>query len=268
MVGDLHSDGVGRGPKERKVGQRANLIGSLTFDDVPLPGDALLGEKNRGFHIMMSVLVKGWVGIGALSVGIAQADLEASVAFAGKRKQFGKEIARFQGVQWMLADMAKEIAASRLPVLDAAGKLERGEFATMSCSMAKCFAAGEALARTEDPVQVFGGSGYIRGFKVGRLYRDAKICQIYEGTYRIQQMILHGNSSKDAEFENEQSEKPRARSPFAVPIIDASVFRKAMLRQHEEIRLLARTAAKTARRQYVVKPVRSALLHSVAGFRP
>ena len=124
------------------------------------------------------------------SVGIAQADLEASVAFAGKRKQFGKEVARFQGVQWMLADMAKGIAASRLPVLDAAGKLERGEYATMSRSMAKCFAAGAVLARTEDPVQEFGGSGYIRGFKVERLYRDAKICQIQEGTYRIQRMIL------------------------------------------------------------------------------
>ena len=190
VVGDLHSDGAGRGPKERKVGQRASLIGSLTFDDVSLPGDALLGEKPRGFHIMMSVFVKGRVGIGALLVGIAQADLEASVAFAGKRKQFGKEIARFRGMQWILADMAKGFAASRLPVLDVAGKLERGEYATMSCSMAECFAAGAAIARTEDSVQVFGGSGYIRGFKVERLHRDAKICQIYQGTYRIQQMIL------------------------------------------------------------------------------
>ncbi len=93
-------------------------------------------------------------------------------------------------MQWILADMAKEFAASRLPALDAAGKLERGEYATMSCSMAECFAAGAAVARTEDPVQVFAGSGYIRGFKVERFYRDAKICQIYQGTYRIQQMIL------------------------------------------------------------------------------
>ena len=190
MVVDLHCDGVGRGPKERKMGQCASQVGSLTFDDVRLPGDALLGDENRGFHMMMSVLDKGRVGIGALSVGIAQAGLEASVAYAGQRKQFGKEIARFQGVQWMLADMAKDIAASRLLVLDAAGKLDRGENATMACSMAKCFAADTAVARTADAVQVFGGSGYIRGFEVERLYRDAKICQIYEGTNEIQRMII------------------------------------------------------------------------------
>ena len=190
MVVDLHSDGVDRGPKERKMGQRASPVGSLTFDDVRLPANALLGDENRGFHMMMSVLDKGRVGIGALSVGIAQAGLEASVAYAGQRKQFGKEIARFQGVQWLLADMAKDIAASRLLVLEAAGKLDRGENATMACSMAKCFAADTAVARTADAVQVFGGSGYIRGFEVERLYRDAKICQIYEGTNQIQRMII------------------------------------------------------------------------------
>lgn len=190
MIVDLNSDGVSRGPKEQKMGQRASQVGSLTFDDVRLREDALLGDENRGFHMMMSVLDKGRVGIGALSVGIAQAGLEASVAYAGQRKQFGKEIARFQGVQWMLADMAKDIAASRLLVHDAAGRLDRGENATMACSMAKCFAADAAVARTADAVQIFGGSGYIRGFEVERLYRDAKICQIYEGTNQIQRMII------------------------------------------------------------------------------
>ena len=190
MIVDLNSDGVSRGPKEQKMGQRASQVGSLTFDDVRLREDALLGDENRGFHMMMSVLDKGRIGIGALSVGIAQAGLEASVAYAGQRKQFGKEIARFQGVQWMLADMAKDIAASRLLVHDAAGRLDRGENATMACSMAKCFAADTAVARTADAVQVFGGSGYIRGFEVERLYRDAKICQIYEGTNQIQRMII------------------------------------------------------------------------------
>ncbi len=190
MIVDLNSDGVSRGPKEQKMGQRASQVGSLTFDDVRLRDDALLGDENRGFHMMMSVLDKGRIGIGALSVGIAQAGLEASVAYAGQRKQFGKEIARFQGVQWMLADMAKDIAASRLLVHDAARRLDRGENATMACSMAKCFAADTAVARTADAVQVFGGSGYIRGFEVERLYRDAKICQIYEGTNQIQRMII------------------------------------------------------------------------------
>ena len=190
MIVDLHADGVSRGRKEEKMGQRASPVGSLSFDDVRLPQDALLGEENRGFHTMMSVLDKGRVGIGALSVGIAQAGLEASLEYAGQRKQFGQQIGDFQGVQWMLADMAKDIAASRLLVHDAAARLDRGENATMACSMAKCFAADTAVARTADAVQVFGGSGYIRGFEVERLYRDAKICQIYEGTNQIQRMII------------------------------------------------------------------------------
>ena len=190
MIVDLHADGVSRGRKEEKMGQRASPVGSLSFDNVRLPQDALLGEENRGFHTMMSVLDKGRVGIGALSVGIAQAGLEASLEYAGQRKQFGQQIGDFQGVQWMLADMAKDIAASRLLVHDAAARLDRGENATMACSMAKCFAADTAVARTADAVQVFGGSGYIRGFEVERLYRDAKICQIYEGTNQIQRMII------------------------------------------------------------------------------
>ena len=123
-------------------------------------------------------------------MGIAQAGLEAAVDYAGTRKQFGKQIAEFQGVQWLLADMAKDIEAARLLVHSAAVKIDRGQDATKTCSMAKCFAGDMAVARTADAVQVFGGSGYIRGFEVERLYRDAKICQIYEGTNQIQRMII------------------------------------------------------------------------------
>ena len=126
----------------------------------------------------------------ALAVGIGQAGLEAAVDYAGTRKQFGKQIAEFQGVQWLLADMAKDIEAARLLVYSAAMKLDRGEDATRACSMAKCFAGDMVVQRTSDAVQVFGGSGYIRGFEVERLYRDAKICQIYEGTNQIQRMII------------------------------------------------------------------------------
>lgn len=190
FIVDLHADGVTRGPKEHKMGQRASQVGALNFADVHLPGSALLGEENRGFHMMMSVLDKGRVGIAALAVGIGQAGLEAAVDYAGTRKQFGKQIADFQGVQWLLADMAKDIEAARLLVYSAAMKLDRGEDATKACSMAKCFAGDMAVARTSDAVQVFGGSGYIRGFEVERLYRDAKICQIYEGTNQIQRMII------------------------------------------------------------------------------
>lgn len=187
---DLHAAGVERGPKEHKMGQRASQVGALTFTDVKLPADALLGEEGRGFHMMMSVLDKGRVGIGALAVGIAQAGLEAALDYAGQRKQFQQPIAEFQGVQWMLADMAKDIEAGRLLVHSAAIKIDRGEDATKACSMAKCFAGDAAVKCTQDAVQVFGGSGYIRGFEVERLYRDAKITQIYEGTNQIQRMII------------------------------------------------------------------------------
>ena len=190
FIVDLHSKGVERGPKEHKMGQRASQVGALRFADVRLPPDALLAEEGRGFHIMMSVLDKGRVGIAALAVGIAQAGLEAAVEYARERKQFGKSISEFQGVQWLLADMAKDIEAARLLVHSAATKIDSGAAATKACSIAKCFAGDTAVARTADAAQVFGGSGYIRGFEVERLYRDAKITQIYEGTNQIQRMII------------------------------------------------------------------------------
>ncbi|MDP7539343.1 MAG: acyl-CoA dehydrogenase family protein [Alphaproteobacteria bacterium] len=190
FIVDLAEEGVSRGAKEHKMGQRASQVGALHFDSVALPGDALLGEEGRGFHIMMSVLDKGRVGIAALAVGIAQAALEAVLGYMPTRKQFGQPIAGFQGLQWMLADMAKDIAAARLLTHDAAARLESGDGVTMACSMAKCFAGDAAVQHTANAVQIFGGSGYIRGFEVERLYRDAKITQIYEGTNQIQRSII------------------------------------------------------------------------------
>ena len=190
FIVDLNARGVERGLKEHKMGQRASQVGALNFTDVRLPGDALLGDEGRGFHMMMSVLDKGRVGIAALAVGIAQAGLEAALEYAQQRRQFNQPIADFQCFQWMLADMAKDIEAARLLVHSAATKIDNGEAVTKACSMAKCFAGDMAVARTADAVQVFGGSGYIRGFEVERLYRDAKITQIYEGTNQIQRMII------------------------------------------------------------------------------
>ncbi|MDQ0390985.1 alkylation response protein AidB-like acyl-CoA dehydrogenase [Labrys monachus] len=190
FIVDLNAAGVERGPKEHKMGQRASQVGALNFADVVLPPEALLGEEGRGFHMMMSVLDKGRVGIASLAVGIAQAGLEAALDYAQQRKQFGSKIAEFQGVQWLLADMAKDIEAARLLVHSAAFKIDSNANATKACSIAKCFAGDMAVARTADAVQVFGGSGYIRGFEVERLYRDAKITQIYEGTNQIQRMII------------------------------------------------------------------------------
>jgi alkylation response protein AidB-like acyl-CoA dehydrogenase len=190
FIVDLNLPGVSRGPKEHKMGQRASQVGALHFDAVELPRDALLGEENRGFHIMMSVLDKGRVGIAALAVGIAQAGLEAALDYAQTRQQFGKPIVDNQGIQWLLADMAKDIQAARLLVHDAAAKMDTGERATAACSMAKCFAGDIAVQHAANAVQIFGGSGYIRGFEVERLYRDAKITQIYEGTNQIQRSII------------------------------------------------------------------------------
>jgi alkylation response protein AidB-like acyl-CoA dehydrogenase len=190
FIVDLQAPGVTRGPKEHKMGQRASQVGALTFTDMRLPQDALLGEEGRGFHMMMSVLDKGRVGIAALAVGIGQAGLEAALDYAKQRKQFGKAIADFQGVQWMLADIARDVEAARLLVHSAAAKIDAGEDATRYCSMAKWFASDMAVARSADAVQIFGGSGYIRGFEVERLYRDAKITQIYEGTNQIQRAII------------------------------------------------------------------------------
>jgi alkylation response protein AidB-like acyl-CoA dehydrogenase len=172
------------------MGQRASQVGGLSFEGVRLGPEALLGEAGRGFHMMMSVLETGRVGIGALAVGIARAGLEAALEQAAARKQFGQAIAENQGVQWMLADMATDIEAARGLVHRAAVLIDRGEPAAMAASMAKCRAADMAVAQTANAVQVFGGSGYIRGFEVERLYRDAKICQIYEGTNQIQRTII------------------------------------------------------------------------------
>lgn len=190
FIVDCHLPGVEKGPKEHKMGQRASFVGELRFDHVELAEEALLGIEGRGFQMMMSVLDKGRVGIAALAVGIAQAGLEAAVAHAKIRQQFGKPIAEFQGIQFLLADMAKDIEAARLLVLSASMKMDAGLEATAACSMAKCFAGDMAVAQTSNAIQVFGGSGYIQGFEVERLYRDAKITQIYEGTNQIQRMII------------------------------------------------------------------------------
>jgi alkylation response protein AidB-like acyl-CoA dehydrogenase len=190
FIVDLSSIGVSRGKKEKKMGQRASPVGALYFDDVVLDETALLGPLNRGFHIMMSVLDKGRIGIGALAVGIAQAGFEAAVDYAKTRKQFGRPIAENQGLQWMIADMAKDITAARALVQRAAMLMDAALPATMDCSIAKCFAGDIAVQHSANAVQIFGGSGYIQGFEVERLYRDAKITQIYEGTNQIQRSII------------------------------------------------------------------------------
>jgi hypothetical protein len=187
---ELHAKGVERLRHEHKMGQRASPVGGLRFEDVALPCEALLGPEGRGFHMMMSVLDKGRIGIAALALGILQRALEESVGYAKQRVQFGRPIAEHQAIRFMVADMAKDAHAVRLMVHHAARKMDAGERATLEASMAKCFASDAAVARTADAVQIHGGTGYIRGVTVERLYRDAKITQIYEGTNQIQRVIM------------------------------------------------------------------------------
>jgi alkylation response protein AidB-like acyl-CoA dehydrogenase len=187
---DADRPGFERGRKEHKMGQRASQVGALAFNDIRLGPDALLGAEGRGFHMMMSVLEKGRVGIAALAVGILQAALDESIAYAKTRRQFGQAIAEFQAVQWMIADMAQSVQAARLLTRAAAETLDRGVRASLESSMAKCFASDAAVLHTANAVQIHGGIGYIRGTPVERLYRDAKITQIYEGTNQIQRMII------------------------------------------------------------------------------
>jgi alkylation response protein AidB-like acyl-CoA dehydrogenase len=187
---DADRPGFGRGRKEKKMGQRANPVGALHFDGVELDADAMLGAEGRGFHMMMSVLEKGRICIAALATGIAQAGLEAALAQVRDRRQFGQPIVDFQGVQWLLADMAKDITAARCLIHEAARQLDAAGSANALCSMAKCFASDMAVQHAANAVQLFGGSGFIRGFEVERLYRDVKITQIYEGTNQIQRTII------------------------------------------------------------------------------
>ena len=187
---DRDRPATGSAAKEHKMGQRASPVGALHFDDIALPREALLGPLNRGFHMMMSVLDKGRVGIAALAVGILQAALDASLDYAKQRRQFGAADRLVPGGAVDARRHGQGPHAARLMTHHAAERLDRGGRATMECSMAKCFASDAAVAHTANAVQIHGGTGYIRGVEVERLYRDAKITQIYEGTNQIQRMII------------------------------------------------------------------------------
>jgi alkylation response protein AidB-like acyl-CoA dehydrogenase len=149
-----------------------------------------IGEEGQGFKIALSSLDGGRVNIGAIAVGVAQAAFEIARDYARERQQFGKPIAAFQGIQFMLADMAMKIEASRLLVYEAAYKLDEGQNAGMYASMAKCFATDTAMEVTTNAVQILGGAGYVRDYPVERYMRDVKVSQIFEGTNQIQRMVI------------------------------------------------------------------------------
>jgi acyl-CoA dehydrogenase len=182
--------GISRGKKEDKMGQRASDTRVVNFDGVRVPASQRLGAEGEGFAVAMRTLDRTRPQIAALATGIAQRALDESVAYARERKAFGTAIGEFQGVQFMLADMAKAIEAARLLTLQSAWMIDGGRRASKHSSFAKCFATDMAMRATTDAVQIFGGNGYTKEYPVEKLMRDAKLMQIYEGTNQIQRMVI------------------------------------------------------------------------------
>lgn len=182
--------GLEPGKKEDKLGQRASDTRVVHFDGVRVPSAQRLGEEGQGFQIAMETLDRTRPMIGALAVGIARRALEECLAYARERKAFGSAIAEFQAVQFMLADMAKDIEASRLLTQQCAWMIDQGMRASKQSSIAKCFATDAAMKATLDAVQIFGGNGYTKEYPVEKLMRDAKLMQIYEGTNQIQRVVI------------------------------------------------------------------------------
>ncbi|MGE0214509.1 acyl-CoA dehydrogenase [Mycolicibacterium sp.] len=189
----VHRDDEGFtvGPKERKLGIKGSPTTELYFDNCRISGDRIIGEPGTGFKTALATLDHTRPTVGAQAVGIAQGALDAAIAYTKERRQFGKALADFQGVQFMLADMAMKVEAARLMVYNAAARAERGETNLGFISAAsKCFASDVAMEVTTDAVQLFGGAGYTCDFPVERYMRDAKITQIYEGTNQIQRIVM------------------------------------------------------------------------------
>lgn len=190
FIVERDTPGFSIGKLERKMGLRSSPTGELIFEDCRIASDQLLGDVGQGLEIALSSLDGGRVNIGAIAVGVAQAALDVASRYATERVAFGKPIGAFEGIQFMLADMAMKTQASRLLVYEAAWKVDNHEPATMSAAMAKCFATDAAMAVTTDAVQALGGAGYVRDWPVERYMRDAKVGQIFEGANQIQRVII------------------------------------------------------------------------------
>jgi alkylation response protein AidB-like acyl-CoA dehydrogenase len=182
--------GFSIGKKEDKMGLRASPTVQLHFSDMRVPADRMLGEMGSGFIYAMQSLDNGRLGIAAQSVGIGEAALRAAAAYAAERKQFGKPIKEFQAMQFKLADMATRVASSRALLHAAATAKDRGERITQFSSMAKLQASEAAMWVTTQAIQIFGGYGYVKDYPVERLFRDAKVTEIYEGTSEIQRIVI------------------------------------------------------------------------------
>ncbi|HEY4218237.1 MAG TPA: acyl-CoA dehydrogenase [Gemmatimonadaceae bacterium] len=182
--------GFSVGKKEDKMGLRASPTVQLSFSDMRVPGDRLLGEPGKGFIYAMQSLDNGRLGIAAQSIGIAEAALRHASAYAAERKQFGHAIKEFQAIQFKLADMATKVSAARALLHMSARAKDRGEHMTQFSAMSKLLASETAMWVTTQAVQIYGGYGYVTDYPVERLFRDAKVTEIYEGTSEVQRIVI------------------------------------------------------------------------------
>ena len=185
------------GRTEDKMGLRASDTTDLIFEDCRIPIENLLGQEGDGFKIVMKGLDSGRIGIAAQSIGVAQAALDAAVKYAKERDQFGQKICKFQGLRWIIADMATEIEAARQLMLSAASMKDRGEKYTAQASMAKLFASEMVNRITAKALQIHGGYGFTKDYAVERFFRDARVFTIYEGTSEIQRIVISDHVLKD-----------------------------------------------------------------------
>ncbi len=185
-----NTQGITVGPPEKKCGIRGSSTTEILFDNVRVPKSNLVGELNEGFKVAMDTLDGGRIGIASQAVGIARACLEAATKYSKEREQFGTAIANFQAIQWKLADMSTRIEASRLLVLKAAWLRDRKERCTQQAAQAKLFASTTANFCADECLQIHGGAGYTDHFQVERLFRDARITEIYEGATDIQRIVI------------------------------------------------------------------------------
>lgn len=189
--------GFKAGREEDKMGLRASDTTDLIFDDCRIPADQRLGDEGQGFALAMKGLDGGRIGIASQSIGVARAALDASIAYTTEREQFGMKISKFQGLRWIIADMATEIEAARQLTYSAAAMKDRGENYTQQASMAKLFASEMVNRVTGKALQLHGGYGYTKEYAVERYYRDARVFTIYEGTSEIQRVVISNNIFQD-----------------------------------------------------------------------
>ncbi|HAI70829.1 MAG TPA: acyl-CoA dehydrogenase [Idiomarina baltica] len=187
---DANSAGITVGPAEKKMGQHGSATNEVHFNNVEVPDSAVLGKVNDGFRIAVAELAGGRIGIGSLALGVGLAAMDYATAYIQERKQFGRPIADFQGLQWMMADRYTELEAARLLLLSASDKKDNGLAFAKEASMAKVFASEKANAACYTALQMLGGYGYMQEYPLERMARDVRITSIYEGTSEIQRVII------------------------------------------------------------------------------